>query len=179
VGLVIGNAYARGSYVANNGIGPMKESTVLNLPLTRPGGIFYLNSQTRIRDIFDGTTRTALISETYPVPGEDWRGVLHYPEGPLYHHNYTPNSSTKDEIRAGACVSTQAAPCDALLFGSWNPRMLTMSARSPHAGGVNLALADGSIQFFTDAISLAVWQAFCTPQALSGEVYTGPLDSIN
>jgi hypothetical protein len=36
------------------------------------------------------------------------------------------------------------------------------TARSAHAGGVNLLVADGSQQFISDAIDLQVWQALAT-----------------
>ena len=36
------------------------------------------------------------------------------------------------------------------------------TARSPFAGGVNAALADGSVRFFRDTISVATWRAIAT-----------------
>ncbi len=176
-------AYARGSYVANNGIGPMRDSTLDNLPVMRPvppnmnttsastAGVFYLNSRTKIRDIMDGTSKTALVSEIRLVASTtEFRGVMHYPEGPLYHHNYTPNSSVPDEIRRIWCVSPSPpqAPCIGT-FDIWNPRLLTMTARSYHPGGVNLLLGDGSVTFIDDAIDQTTWWALCTPQAVGAE----------
>ena len=71
-----------------------------------------INSRTRISDITDGTSNTALVSELLRSrPGDDHRGILHYPEGPLYQHNRTPNNPTPDEMRSGLCVSIVRAPC--------------------------------------------------------------------
>ena len=36
------------------------------------------------------------------------------------------------------------------------------AARSQHPGGVNVLLADGSVQFIFDGIDLTVWQALST-----------------
>ena len=171
--------YARGSYVANNGFGPMEDSDLSDLPVQRivPGtsvtspyaaGVFYLNSETRVADIKDGTTNTAMISEIRLVLGNDFRGVMHYPEGPLYHHNYTPNSLVPDEIRQTHCVNEKEAPCTGT-FSSWNPRLLTLTARGYHPGGVNLLLGDGSVRFISESIALNTWRALATPKPVEGE----------
>jgi len=162
-------AYARGNYVANNGIGPMEESDLDDLPITRAAGVFYLNSKTRVADFHDGTTNTAMVSEIRLTPGHDFRGVMHYPEGPLYHHNHTPNSSIPDEIRDSSCLNNPRAPCTGT-FSSWNPRLMTVTARSNHPGGVHLLAGDGSVRFVGESIDLNIWQAICTPQAVADEV---------
>jgi prepilin-type processing-associated H-X9-DG protein len=36
------------------------------------------------------------------------------------------------------------------------------SARSRHPGGVNAAMADGSVRFVIDEVNPATWQALCT-----------------
>ena len=131
--------WARGSYAANNGIGPMRESTTDDLPLHRPavtvggtsfkneGGVFYMNSQMPLANITDGLSNTAFVSEVSGASPDDERGTLHYPEGPLYQHNYTPNSNTPDGLEDGCCVSVPNAPCT-VAFASWNPRVLTITA---------------------------------------------------
>ncbi len=167
------DAYARGSYVANNGIGPMEDSDLGDSPPARQvTGVFFINSMIRVADIRDGTTNTAMVSEIRLARGEDFRGVMHYPEGPLYHHNYTPNSLVPDEIRSECCVNEPAAPCIGT-FSSWNPRYLTMTARSHHPGGVNLLLGDGSVRFVAESLDLDIWQALSTPRAIAGEPVVG------
>jgi prepilin-type N-terminal cleavage/methylation domain-containing protein len=174
--------YARGTYSANNGIGALQESTLARLPISRTlgtvtnrslAGTFFINSRLTPADISDGLSNTAFVSEIRVVPGDDMRGILHYPEGRFYHHNYTPNSSVPDNIRSGGCVSVDGAPCQGV-FSSWTDRSLTMSARSCHPGGVSLLFGDGSATFVSDSVALNIWQAACTPRAISGEVtFTG------
>jgi len=64
----------------------------------------------------------------------------------------TPNSTTPDSIAHG---------------------MGYLSARSNFAGGVNVALADGSVRFVRDSIPLATWRAMATR---AGDEVVGNLD---
>lgn len=179
---IFGGLYARGTYAANNGIGPLHENTFADLPISRSlgavkdrslAGTFFMNSRLTPADITDGLSNTAFVSEIRAVPGEDMRGMLHYPDGPFYHHNYTPNSPVLDEIRQNYCVSVTGAPCEGA-YAWWPNRSLTMSARSCHSGGVNLLFGDGSVTFISDNIALNIWQAICTPREIRGEVsFTG------
>jgi prepilin-type N-terminal cleavage/methylation domain-containing protein len=173
------SAYARGSYAANNGIGPMAESTIADYPPHRPApggdpGAFFINSNLSMAAFRDGTSNTAGVSEIIALKDQDFRGVLHYPEGPLYHHNYTPNSSVPDNIRYNSgsqitCTSAPEAPCVGT-FAGWNaPRSLIMSARSYHPGGVDVGMMDGSVHFVADSIDAALWKAASSPKAVSGE----------
>ena len=47
------------------------------------------------------------------------------------------------------------------------------AAHSNHPGGVNVALADGSVRFISNTIDLDIWRALSTPPG--GEI-PGPLD---
>ena len=160
--------FAHFNYAANNGIGPMIESYT-GAPQRSPEimGAFYLNSSLTAAQISDGLSNTVFISEVRDVAEWDMRGIL-TPEGTLYHHNYTPNSMTPDEMRSGYCTSVPEAPCtDA--YSSWDSRTLMLTARSAHPGGVNMLLGDGSSHFISDSIELRAWQAMSSPVALPGE----------
>jgi prepilin-type processing-associated H-X9-DG protein len=120
----------------------------------------------------DGTSNTLLASEVrIALPngtGQDHRGDLFNDD-----HNcamfmaYTPpNSQVKDQMQGNYCQYPYAN----------NPPCSTSSpafnaARSYHAGGVNGLMADGSVRFFKDAISVATWRALSTTQG--GEVVDG------
>ena len=180
---IINGAFARGNYAANNGIGPMQEYCLDNLPVMRPvplsdklststAGTFYLNSKTKIKNMTDGTSKTALLSEIRLAEGDDYRGILHYPEGPLYHHNHTPNSLIPDQMRYSFCKNTDDAPCEGS-FDRYDQRDLTMTARSYHPGGVNLLMGDGSVRFVNESIDQNTWWAICTPQAVGSEGIVG------
>jgi prepilin-type N-terminal cleavage/methylation domain-containing protein/prepilin-type processing-associated H-X9-DG protein len=164
-------AWARGNYVANNGIGPMVETTTIDTNL-RQQGVFMLQSKNRFADITDGTTNTVFVSELLKSPGNDWRGVMHYPEGSLYQHNQTPNSPVPDEFRQGMCLSILRAPC-VPTSTSWNPKRITLAARSLHPGGVMALFGDGSVRWASNNIALAAWRALSSPQG--GETSIGDL----
>jgi prepilin-type N-terminal cleavage/methylation domain-containing protein/prepilin-type processing-associated H-X9-DG protein len=158
-------------------------------------GIFYAGSATRLTDITDGTSNTAMVSEsilgtnkdgpagyttprpptldpavTYvadpnPAPGltdamcagapvinfVDYRG-FQWSAGEVrcaaYNHYYPPNSPLPD------CVGYGPPPAYHDL--GWK------TARSRHSGGVNLALADGSVRFVSNGVDLTLWRNLAT-----------------
>ena len=91
----------------------------------------------------------------------DVRGVMHYPEGPLYEHDRTPNSGIPDGVRSGSCVSITRAPCVGT-HGAYNDRQITITPRSQHVGGVQVLMGDGSGRFISENISLTIWQGLGT-----------------
>ncbi len=163
--------YARGSYVANYGIGPWVNNHNSPSPTnttTSPGPIG-TNSRYTAVTISDGTSNTAMFSEILRAPAPDFRGVLHYPEGPVYTHNRTPGDLTPDEIRSSLCSSTSKAPCIGV-FPDWSTRRMIVTPRSGHTGGVNVVMCDGSVRYVRNGVTLATWQALGTVQAVNGEV---------
>jgi prepilin-type N-terminal cleavage/methylation domain-containing protein/prepilin-type processing-associated H-X9-DG protein len=155
-------------------------------------GIFYANSTTGIRQITDGTSHTALMGESLvgtpdqtlstPDPQKDYKWIFNVPltaalcarsltwnnaDGrnfawasgeyrcALYNHFYLPNSPTPDCI-----ASAPPAGASSLQTGlsAWGWR----TARSRHPQGVNLMMADGSVQFVADEVDPQVWTAWST-----------------
>ena len=165
--------YARGNYVGNNGIGPMTVAQVAPFDpkstVVVPG-VFMQNSKLQVANVTDGMSNTVFVAELLRSAGDDFRGVMHYPEGPLYQHNRTPNSGTPDEFRTGMCNSTPQAPCIGT-YPDWSTRKVILSARSMHTSGVNVLMGDGSVRFIHNSISLQTWQALSSFNG--GEVFSG------
>ncbi len=154
--------FARGNYAGNNGIGPMFTEGQ-NSVARGPVGVFPQNKSKNLAALIDGSSNTVMVAELLKVPGEDFRGVMHYPEGPLYQHNQAPNSNIADQFRSSLCVSIPRAPCTGT-YSAWNDRSIVLAARSLHPGGVCVALGDGSIRFVSNTINLVTWQNLGTPE---------------
>jgi prepilin-type processing-associated H-X9-DG protein len=79
---------------------------------------------------------------TYNITGLEYvNGTLYQS---LYTHTVPPNSKTYD------CINF-------IFFDAEH-----LAARSRHSGGVNSAMADGSVRFMKDTIELSVWKALGT-----------------
>jgi prepilin-type N-terminal cleavage/methylation domain-containing protein/prepilin-type processing-associated H-X9-DG protein len=138
---------------------------------------------TRIVEIRDGTSNTVMLSEVLAIHtpdgrtsstqpagmNRDVRGAMLIPMmgGNVFSTKFPPNSPGTDVIPS----------CDPTIIPAGDPMMCTRNvadgntwaaARSYHSGGVNAALADGSVRFVRDSISPAIWQAMGT--ARGGEV---------
>jgi prepilin-type N-terminal cleavage/methylation domain-containing protein/prepilin-type processing-associated H-X9-DG protein len=129
---------------------------------------------TRLPEITDGVSNTLLLSEGLVATVTNWGGVMGeiiYGNmgGTLFSNSLTPNSTAADRP-VGPCPQNQVdlaykEPCLSLGGNAWwtpSAAGAHAAARSRHAGGVNAALADGSIRFFTNSIDLAAWRALGT-----------------
>ncbi len=131
-------------------------------------GIFYYKHATPIRLILDGTSHTLLTSEiilgtddTDPNPqsyGHDVRGRMWNPANQgaiLFSTQWSPNPTVSDVLNY--CQNTNPrAPCIASITN------IVLYARSYHSGGVNVGLADGSVQFISDNIDFNLFRALGT-----------------
>src|SRR5262249_20573648 len=138
-----------------------------------------------LTDITDGTSNTVLLSEALsPETSAGWGGPIGsilYGNmgGGLFTMTIAPNSSAPDRP-IGPCPQNQGitsykAPCLSLGGNAWWTRSAVgayVGARSRHTGGVNVALADGSVRFVADGIDLLTWRALGT--RAGGEVVTLP-----
>ena len=129
----------------------------------------------KLRDVFDGTSQTAMVGEILAgqkdrFPGGTDRGDLrgtwaHVWMGTAsYTHYLTPNSSAGDGLFAYWCTNMpgDGLPCEPLPDKG---RTNYSATRSHHPGGVNLAFVDGHVLFQFDTIDYAVWQAISTHAA--------------
>src|SRR5437868_1320138 len=129
----------------------------------------------RFADIPDGTSNTLLLSEGIVATiGNAWGGpigetIYGNMGGALFSASLTPNSTAPDRVN-GPCPRDQSdplykAPCLQLgTYAWWQPcgAKAHAAARSYHNGGVNAALADGSIRFFANTIDQFTWRALAT-----------------
>jgi prepilin-type N-terminal cleavage/methylation domain-containing protein len=133
---------------------------------TDTGGLFSTNSRTGVRDCIDGSSNTLLMSEgilrgnspgAWGELGGHWGGAPHGAYG--FSTSEPPNTSVPDRVYS--CKATtfpgapNFAPCENGnadgLPGRWN------FARSFHTGGVQAAMADGAVRFFSENIDRQTW----------------------
>jgi prepilin-type N-terminal cleavage/methylation domain-containing protein/prepilin-type processing-associated H-X9-DG protein len=126
-------------------------------------GMLYPFSAIRFTDVTDGTSNTLMLGEIIVVPDKDppqqhdlrgrynntWQGNI------LFSTLYPPNTPVGD--RSNYCNSFPRAPCQEL-----SATNVVQSARSYHPGGVNFALADGSVRFISDTVVATSYLALGT-----------------
>ena len=126
-------------------------------------GAFFNDISTSISDFRDGTSNTLLIGESrqiniYDVFGPYWGSGTHtsthgrviYPSSTDARY-YLPNASWGDRDCPGNIMAC-------------NPKGLPYAwvFSSYHPGGINVAMADGSVRFIKNSISTTTWWALAT-----------------
>ena len=131
----------------------------------------------------DGLSNTLLFSEVISTTGmgnegthathSDFRGAPYRVDAAFFSTYFEPNTNQPDETMiANYCNNSgniKRAPCTAAPSGTAHARQ---SARSFHTGGVNAAIGDGSVAFYSSTTSRAVWRALGT--ARGGESAATP-----
>ncbi len=164
---------ARGNYVANYGPNLLYTPPAASLQ-SQQVGVFgwtfsggfngFVPFRKNFLAITDGTSSTLLLSEVrfpkvdtykdirgdvFNDGGDHWFMAVNTPNAGIDHSSTScPTSATDPEY-------DPTMPC--LKLGD-----NYTSARSRHTGGVNAAMADGSVRFFRDSIDLVTWQALAS-----------------
>ncbi|WP_166828109.1 DUF1559 domain-containing protein [Thalassoroseus pseudoceratinae] len=159
-----------GNYIPCHGAGNTGSGT--GTPPANLRGMFYPLSKTKLTDVKDGTSNTIMLGEirlqedSVPASGSgnvvcggshDLRGRYHNTR----HGNSTfttlrsPNTPTGDATQY--CNGTEDVPCRECRSTNGE-----IHARSWHAGGVQVAMGDGSVRFFSDNTDQATFQALGT-----------------
>ena len=126
--------------------------------------------QVRLTDITDGTSNTLMIAEVLQGQGRDLRGFSWWGDASGFSAYLGPNSSLPDRIYTAYYCNNQpqrGLPCAASTTSA--PTMF--AARSRHTNGVQAAMCDGSVRFFSNSIAIGTWRALSTSQG--GEVLSG------
>jgi prepilin-type N-terminal cleavage/methylation domain-containing protein len=151
-------------------------------PTAKADGIFYYLSQVRLTDITDGTSNTALFSEKlrgqgFPDPVTDMFVMTEASSMAQAYANClatNPNTATPLTSKQGyswvmgeMCCTIynhmslpNATSCASTGYpGGMQNMAMVVPPSSKHIGGVNLVLADGSVQFITNSVTLTTWRA--------------------
>ncbi|HUP80105.1 MAG TPA: DUF1559 domain-containing protein [Pirellula sp.] len=136
---------ARASYIGNFGSASVGAGSPGN-------GLFFVNSNLRMRDVADGTSNTFMAGERNVALGQaTWVGV-HWSES-MSGTLYDPTNLSK-------------SPVDPLVLGSMhttpNPKPDSRAFGSRHTGGCNMSKIDGSTTFVANSIELVTWKALAT-----------------
>ncbi|QDV70479.1 Type II secretion system protein G precursor [Rosistilla carotiformis] len=148
-----------GNYVACSGSDYFTPTSDPNM--IHRDGIFFAKSKIEFRDVIDGTSNTALISEIllvpYAGPGSaiDLRGGYYFGRrAPVsFSTRESPNTIIGD--RLSTCVSRPRMPCN----GQGTDNSI-MHVRSQHPGGGVITLADASVRFVPETVDRVLFQAY-------------------
>ncbi len=123
-----------------------------------------------LRDIADGASTTMIASEVVVGQGTDLRGFSWWGDAAAFETYLAPNSDSPDVLSQPEFCTNRPPnpPCVAATAA----RPDLYAARSRHPGGVEVALADGSVRLVKDTIQIRVWRALSTTRG--GEVVGPP-----
>jgi prepilin-type N-terminal cleavage/methylation domain-containing protein/prepilin-type processing-associated H-X9-DG protein len=127
-------------------------------------GAFGFNRSVKFRDILDGMSNTLVAAEH--LTGIDERDTRGWPwtaraGRQMLHVQLTPNTNIPDESIPydGFCLAQNNLPeLNLPCIGVWATTN-NVAARSRHPGGVNGLLGDGSVDFFSETIDVALWRS--------------------
>ncbi|MCC9607364.1 DUF1559 domain-containing protein [Blastopirellula sp. JC732] len=162
----------QGNYVACSGNDLMlyTGTNVSNTSYMR--GPFFRLSKTKMSSFTDGTSNTLVFSESICKPGgtsTSWGDAGGYWGGaPHGSYGFTtlegPNTKLPDEVYQCKTTTYDRAPCVSVTSSNTKVNF----ARSYHPGGVMATLADGSVSFYSDTLTLSIWHSLGT--CSNGEV---------
>ncbi len=110
--------------------------------------------------ITDGTSTTLLVAEVIMAQGQDVRAFTWDGVNAGFMTFLAPNSTAPDVVGSGGFCQYPFPGNPPCVMGAYD----TYAARSRHAGGVQVALCDGSARFVSDTIDLNLWRALSTSQ---------------
>jgi prepilin-type N-terminal cleavage/methylation domain-containing protein len=160
--------WAIGSYAANYFV--FGNPTANSVDLRREGN-------TSLKRFTDGTSNTIVYTERYGTCGtsgnpastsnnygclwgdcnQTWLAVFCVNESSQSPSQQSPGGPYKAGSTLSRCLTPQFQP-------QWINTCQSHRAQSPHAGGINACLGDGSVRFVMAGISPITWEDACDPQ---------------
>lgn len=143
------------NYAANFGTTDMNRTNPLNSVAYLQSPFEHIGRNYRFAAITDGLSHTMLLAEVRQgqVSG-DLRGLTWYGQHAGFMTHYGPNSTSPDQLQSSFCKNAEMEPLGMPCVGG-TP---LFSARSQHPGGVQATLADGSVPFIAETISIDTWR---------------------
>lgn len=153
-----------------------------NASLPVPNGLFFLESKTRFRDVIDGLSNTAMVSEhgrgdfsnavsnrndtfwpqTTPANADEaYRDCEAINVADLRFQRFSEVGAPWLRGHHSNSIYFHVAPPNKRSC-MYPPGRIATTAKSYHPGGVGLAKADGSATFVSDGVDLAIWRALGT-----------------
>ena len=134
-------------------------------------GIFYVNSQTSMAAISDGSSSTMLLGET--LPDQDTVGIDEAGDSEKVDHWYIGSRELTSAENAhlemnfsgenSECLGSTACPINALfLVQQTTIDQKELAFASRHHGGINIGFADGHVRFVVATIDSSVWSSIGT-----------------
>ncbi len=111
----------------------------------------------------DGLSNTIFYTERYGTCGNMGAADIPSTTGNLWSDS---NTSWRPQFCMNGTVPPTGTYTGCLLFQvapDWLNDCDTRRAESPHQGGINVSLGDGSVRFLSGSISEATWQHACDP----------------
>lgn len=153
-----------GNYVGNAGDSYFNPASIPGLTVSPPqssskvNGVLFAISKTRMAQITDGSSKTALVSEIILTPdttSHDIRGRYYNPAhgGVLFTTRIPPNTSVPDRFNWCAKSPLPQTPC---VYSGEN---MFLSIRSYHPGGAMMSMCDGAVRFVENGVDPVAFKA--------------------
>jgi prepilin-type N-terminal cleavage/methylation domain-containing protein len=165
-GQLAANESRRGPFWANPGIaaGGLSANAAKEQHWRIPDE--HVGERINYKRISDGLSNTYLQLEMRQVPSEDAENVDRrgrawiYGAGSIQVSTRMSPNSTYGDVTLCSEKNSHIAPC--VSRQNSNFAQFVLAARSHHSGGVNASKCDGSAEFISDGVDLAVWRAQST-----------------
>lgn len=143
----------RSNYLLSSAVYTEVQCAGSHLPLWFEQGVFYNDLSTSARSITDGAATTFLAGESRQIKLDPSSGP-YWGSGTLSstHGRILPPGESKDYLPNNASCKISPRLC---LPNAW-------VFSSPHPGGVNMCMVDGSVRFIKNEIDPGVWWALAT-----------------